>query len=161
NLAKNAAERDVDGHVFGRALLEAAIESGYVADDLIVRPAVARARKVGPSMNPPAEHKTRVEGFGSGHGVDEGRPSPAELPATPQGTTPHVPHAAPQTPQPPPPEPRASTPAPAPAGAATAKDDSMLGTSTSAESLRVAGVPRRGRAIAAIAVAGLVAVAGL
>ncbi len=44
NLAKDPKSRDADAHVFGRALLDAALQSGLSADDLILRPAVARRR---------------------------------------------------------------------------------------------------------------------
>ncbi|MBI2388858.1 MAG: serine/threonine protein kinase [Deltaproteobacteria bacterium] len=54
NLAKDPARRDPDAHAFGRALLEAATESGMSAEDLILRPAVARARRAGSGGSLPA-----------------------------------------------------------------------------------------------------------
>jgi len=49
NLAKDPRNRDPDAHSFGRALLEGASAAGLSADDLIVRPAVARASRRSPS----------------------------------------------------------------------------------------------------------------
>jgi serine/threonine-protein kinase len=67
NLAKNPAERDQDGHVFGRALLDASTSAGYDIDDLLHRPALARPRRsVSPAQVPVSEH-TRLEAYGLEH----------------------------------------------------------------------------------------------
>jgi serine/threonine-protein kinase len=67
NLAKNPAERDQDGHVFGRALLDASTSAGYDIDDLLHRPALARPRRsVSPAQVPVSEH-TKLEAYGLEH----------------------------------------------------------------------------------------------
>ena len=85
NLAKDASARDPDGHAFGRALLEIATHAGFAADDLIVRPAVARARnkpgggRVPSSPQLPSMEKTGAQPFVVvGPEQEERRASPAE-----------------------------------------------------------------------------------
>jgi serine/threonine-protein kinase len=93
NLAKNPADRDHDGQAFGRALLDAAIQAGFNADDLLHRPALARPRKSLPSPQqlPVVGERTRVE-----FGPDAGTPPPPSQVAVGRLATPQ-----PQTPQPP------------------------------------------------------------
>jgi len=69
NLAKDPGQRDTDGHIFGRALLDAASDAGFIADDLLHRPTLAKGRR--PQASPislPSSEKTRDEAYGI-HGL--------------------------------------------------------------------------------------------
>ncbi len=69
NLAKSAAERDADGHAFGRALFEAAEAAGYDANELLQRPALARPRRLSSPGQLPA----------SGLELDRAAPPPSQV----------------------------------------------------------------------------------
>ncbi|MEO7097699.1 MAG: protein kinase, partial [Polyangiales bacterium] len=94
NLAKDPTARDADGHTFGRALLEAAVSAGFAADDLLFRPAVARAKR---SLNPPSiavpsSEKTKEQPYG----IAAEPPPPSQVVIAPR----HEPASDPRLPTP-------------------------------------------------------------
>ncbi len=61
NLAKSPAARDPDARAFGRALIDAARESGMSPDDLIMRSGLIGGRQSGAMQLPPMQRTKQLE----------------------------------------------------------------------------------------------------
>lgn len=168
NLVKDPAQRDPDGHALARNLLDAAVAAGLSAEDLVARPTFARKSKVPPGSSPslPAAAVTPEPPVtSSGRIVPKTQAvlAPAELAmTTPAPSVPQEGRRVARTlddeDEPPAPQ-RLPTPPPG---------DSVQGTSaptaatTSEDPVATpAGVPRRGRLVAALVVCSLLGVSGL
>jgi eukaryotic-like serine/threonine-protein kinase len=61
NLAKSPGQRDPDARAFGRALLDAAKDSGMSADELILRSGLLSGRQSGAMQLPPMQRTKQLE----------------------------------------------------------------------------------------------------
>ncbi len=221
NLSKDPRQRDPDAHAFGRALIEGAIQAGLSPDELLPRPAVARAKRGSSSASlqtpgPQSVGTPMPLGMTGTIGTPESLRVPLASTQTalapvniPSNMAPSVsPSVSPNTPPMPdappgiyhpsysgrPPErrvaktmddaalaganggaspyaptdPQRAAPPREGVGSATVgmkpfpqpHDESILGTASAPRDEHAAGVPRRGRMLAAVVVLGLLGIAG-